>query len=30
MSVSIFLDVKPGPFRYAQLPFDHPVYILYS
>ncbi|KAF4338135.1 acetoacetate ligase [Fusarium beomiforme] len=25
-----FLNVKPLPLEFAQLPFDHPIYILYS
>ncbi|KAJ0129280.1 Uncharacterized protein HZ326_27628 [Fusarium oxysporum f. sp. albedinis] len=25
-----FLNVKPFPLEFAQLPFDHPIYILYS
>lgn len=25
-----FLDVQPSPLVFQQVPFDHPVYILYS
>ncbi|KAI1504476.1 hypothetical protein F5X99DRAFT_15882 [Biscogniauxia marginata] len=28
--LSDFLDVQSEPLEYAQLPFDHPIYILYS
>ncbi|KAJ4205936.1 hypothetical protein NW759_014413 [Fusarium solani] len=30
ITLNQFLDVQPSPLRYEQVPFDHPIYILYS
>ena len=30
ISLNKFLDVRLEPLQFLQVPFDHPVYILYS